>query len=77
MTALKLYSVYLDQRKRIQINKIANKVQAGITIGKIPLMLSVPKTTLRIPRQTRRQATKYETSITLKEYQKGMETNSK
>ena len=77
MTALKLYSVYLDQRKRIQINKIANKVQAGITIGKLPLMLSVPKTTLRIQRQTRRQTTKYETSITLKEYQKGMETNSK
>ena len=77
MNALKPYSVYLDQRKRIQINQTANKVLAGITIGKIPLMLSVPKTTLRIPRQTRRQTTKYETSITLKEYQKGMETNSK
>ena len=77
MTALKPYSVYLDQRKRIQIKQIANKVLAGITIGKIPLMLSVPKTTLRIQRQTQRQTTKYETSITLKEYQKGMETISK
>ena len=67
MTALKLYSVYLDQRKRIQINKIANKVQAGITIGKLPLMLSVPKITLLIQRQARRQITKFETSITLKE----------
>ena len=77
MNALKPYSVYLDQRKRIQINQIANKVQVGIIIGKTPLMLSVPKTTLRIQLQTRRQTTKYEISITLKEYQKGMETNSK